>query len=169
MTCPWLDGQNCWKAQMERFTGCGVPVESVGQFSPDGKICTFDGGRVLEFSDGRAFVPDAGTSQWFVAMQLRDAQGEVCFETAFALGKSRFKTKNAELFSYSLSLLEYEVMCPDRSRFNNVGSNGACSNFGARYFGGQVPGHDIFCEGLECRIQFTGMPEGRRTAARCRR
>jgi len=53
--------------------------------------------------------------------------------------------------------------------FDNVVETGACADFGLRSLLGRVPGHDVTCDAIECRMQFNGVTEGRRVAARCLR
>jgi hypothetical protein len=169
MTCAWLDGPNCWKRQVDRFRDCGVPVGAVGHFAPDGRSCAFDGGAVLDFSSQVPERPDGGTTFWVTAVRLRDGRGASCFETAFALGRGRFRSGGEDVYSHSTSLLTYEIICPDGRRYDNVRENGACDTFGLRFLGGTVPGFDVACDAAECRVVFTGAGDGRRIAARCRR
>jgi hypothetical protein len=169
MTCAWLDGTNCWKRQVDRFRDCGLPVGAVGQLAADGRSCAFDGGVVIDFSGEAPERLDAGTTLWFTALRVRDGRGASCFETAFTLGRARFRSGGEDVFSHNTSLLTYEIICPDGRRYDNVSENGACDTFGLRYLGGGVPGHDVACDATECRVQFTGSSEGRRIAARCLR
>jgi hypothetical protein len=169
MTCAWLDGTNCWKRHVDRFRDCGLPVGSIGQLSSDGRSCAFDGGVLIDFSGQVPAPPDAGTTLWITALRVRDARGAACFETAYTLGRSRFRAGTDDVYSHNTSLLTYEIHCPDGRRYDNVAENGACDTFGLRYFAGGVPGHDVVCDSSECRVQFTGTAEGRRIAARCRR
>ncbi|MDX2015073.1 MAG: hypothetical protein SFW67_33070 [Myxococcaceae bacterium] len=168
MTCAWLDGPNCWKQQADRFRDCGLPVGVVGRLTPDGRSCTFDGGVVIDFSGDAPERPDSGTSLWITALRVRTGSGS-CFETAYTLGRSRFRAGSVDVYSHNTSLLTYEIICPDGRRYDNVRENGACDTFGLRYLGGGVPGHDVACDATECRVLFNGTSEGRRIAARCLR
>ncbi|MCU0696772.1 MAG: hypothetical protein MUC96_09600 [Myxococcaceae bacterium] len=169
MTCAWLDGQNCWKRQVDRFRDCGVPVGAVGRFTDGGEACHFDGGVVIDFSSPLPEAGDGGNTLWITALRVRDARGTSCFETAYTLGRTRFRAGTEDVHSHNRSLFTYEMICPDGRRYDNVAENGACETFGLRYLGGGVPGHDVVCDGAECRVLFNGTTEGRRVAARCLR
>lgn len=168
MTCAWLDGDNCWKRQVDALVQCGLPVGAVGQFTADGRQCVFDGGLTMTFSAEVPEVMDAGTF-WVAAFRLSTPMNPSCFETAYALGRARFSAGSTRVWSHNTSLFSYEIICPDRSVFDNTQENGACPDFGLRYLGGGVPGHDLNCDATECRVSFNGAREGKRIAARCLR
>ncbi len=169
MTCAWLDSNNCWKQQVDALVGCGLPVGAVGPITADGRGCVFDGGVSLAFSGAVPEPTDGGNTLWIASFRLSTPRSPACFETAYAFAQSRFSAGTSQVDSHNRSLLTYEIMCPDRSVFDNVSENGACSDFGLRYLLGRVPGHDISCDATECRVQFNGATEGRRIAARCLR
>lgn len=169
MTCAWLDGTNCWKEQVDRFSACGPPVGAVGAFSGDGLSCDFDGGVRVAFSSPPPAVADGGSSLWFAALEVRGPDGRACFETAYTLGRARFSSGGRALFTHNTSLLGYQVICPDLRVFDNEQQNGACADFGLRYLQGRVPGHELWCDSQECQVRFFGASDGRRVAARCLR
>lgn len=168
MTCAWLDGDNCWKRHVDAIVQCGLPVGAIGQFTADGRQCVFDGGLTMTFSGEVPEVTDGGTF-WIAAFRLSTPTNPSCFETAYALGRARFSAGSTRVWSHNTSLFSYEIVCPDRSVFDNAPEHGACSDFGLRYLGGGVPGHDLHCDGTECRVSFNGAREGKRIAARCLR
>lgn len=168
MTCAWLDGDNCWKRQVDALVQCGLPIGAVGRFTADGRQCVFDGGLTLSFSSEVPEVTDAGT-YWVAAFRLSTPTNPACFETAYALGRARFSAGSTRVWSHNTSLLNYEIICPDLSVYDNLQENGACPNFGLRFLGGGVPGHDLNCDQTECRVSFNGAREGKRIAARCLR
>ncbi|MBL8933735.1 MAG: hypothetical protein JNM69_04230 [Archangium sp.] len=166
MTCAWLDGDNCWKRQVDALVQCGLPIGAVGQFTADGRQCVFDGGLTMTFSSEVPEVRDGGTF-WVAAFRLSTSTNASCFETAYALGRARFSAGATRVWSHNTSLFAYEIVCPDLSVFDNVPEHGACPDFGLRYLGGRVPGHDLACDATECRVTFNGAREGKRIAARC--
>ncbi len=115
MSCAWLDSNNGWKQQVDALAGCGLPVGAV------------DG---LLRRSPRAM--NAGNTLWLASFRVSTPMSLVCFETAYAFARSRFSAATSQVYSHDRSLLTSEIRCPDRSVFDNVSENGACSDFGLR-------------------------------------
>ncbi len=47
--CPWLSGDNCWKAALSTLGDCVLPTSAVGELSTDGTVCTFPGNVKVTF------------------------------------------------------------------------------------------------------------------------
>lgn len=170
MTCPWLDGPNCWKDMIDRATACAPPEGAIGRMSADSRSCTFDDGHVIHFSWGLGIGDEQdGGSTWVTAYQMRKPDGSSCFETAYGWGKQRFRAGAVDVYQ-SLSAIWTQVTCPDGATYKQSGPD-ACGgwDWGTRRNAGQVPSNYVSCTNGECTIGFSGATGGRRVIARCRR
>jgi hypothetical protein len=168
MTCPWLDGDNCWKQMLEDVARCGPPPGAVGRLSTDGTSCAFADGHVIDFAGTVSLLgADAGTSSTvIIAYRMRAPGGSTCLETAYGWGKTRFRVGSRDYF-HTLAGISSQVTCPDGTRYSQSHPD-TCAQFFDRWAAGQTPQHYfVTCSSEECYIKLTGATGGSRVIARC--
>lgn len=115
--CPWLSGDNCWKAALAAAAPCLHAASVVGEMSADSASCAFDDGVSIAFNvpfDATADQPD----KWDFTIEK---DGEACLS---------YQQTNAQ-YSTDLSLTTpagaltvhadpgtYDVSCPDATTYS---------------------------------------------------
>ena len=110
--CPWLSGDNCWKASLEASAPCLHGDDEQGAFSADGTTCTYADGVVLTFDP--PLNPGVDDFESLHVTGTRD--GATCLEFTYE------DTESHTTFELSTSLGTYnetgtragvDVSCPD--------------------------------------------------------
>lgn len=110
--CPWLSGDNCWKAALVAAAPCLHDASVVGVLAADGATCTFDDGVTIAFR--KPLDPtDVDPSDWDFSITK---DGAACLEYTQEEGDTQTDialTTPAGTLGVHADRGSYDVDCPD--------------------------------------------------------